>query len=193
MNEEKSRPVWSKKKAAVWVSAIATIVFIIDIASKVWAYYKLRGNYPIDVIPNYFRLAYAENTGIAFSLFQDQSFLLSIITPVAFIILLVLIWQQFAMGELDFWYVLFFGLIIGGALGNILNRLYNGFVVDFFDAYIAQYHWPTFNVADSALVVGQVILVYKLFFGSSPVLENSTEQSTNETNNQQNPNRSETA
>jgi len=168
-----TRETPSKKTHISYVIVLAAFIFVTDIITKIWAYYQLRGNQPIEVIPGFFRFAYAENTGIAFSLFQDQSGLLNILIPIAFIILLILIFKMFKSGAVDTWYLTFFGLIIGGSLGNILNRMYNGFVVDFFDAYIGQYHWPTFNVADSALTVGAVILAIKLLFESEPAPQKS--------------------
>ncbi len=148
----------------LWISGIALIVFILDLLTKIWAVSALRSAPPIDIIPGFLRLAYGENTGIAFGLFQNQGYILHILTPLAFIALIVIVYKQFAQMEMGLVYRLIFGLLFGGAMGNILNRLYCGYVIDFIDAYIGSYQWPTFNLADSALTVGEVILVYQLLF-----------------------------
>lgn len=170
------------KKNWLWVGLIALTVFILDILTKIWAVYRLKYEEPIHIIPNYLRLEYAENTGIAFSLFQDQGQLLNILTPLAFIILIVLVYKQFGGSIMNWGSRIFLGLIIGGALGNILNRLYSGYVVDFIVMYYKTNKWPTFNLADTALTIGEVILIWKILFDSSlmeqtPVRETVSEES----------------
>ncbi|MBN2329862.1 MAG: signal peptidase II [Candidatus Omnitrophica bacterium] len=152
----------ASRRDIVWILGIAVFTFIFDLVTKIWAVRRLEGQPPIDIIPGVFRFAYGENTGIAFGLFQDHGGLLHILSPLAFIILLVILYKMFAEYSMDVWYRIIFGLLIGGALGNILNRLYCGYVVDFIDVFIGTYNWPTFNIADSALTVGEVILVAKI-------------------------------
>jgi signal peptidase II len=164
-------PTTTTRQGWLWVASIALAVFALDWITKVWAVYQLKDQSPIVLIPGYFRLEYGENTGIAFGLFQDQGMLLHFLTPLAFIILLVIVYRQFAMVSMDVWYLLFFGLIIGGALGNILNRLLLGYVIDFIVVHYREHHWPTFNIADSALTIGEVILFIKLLFGTHPESE----------------------
>jgi len=155
----------SPRNALKWIASIAFAVLLLDWLTKIWAVFRLKPFYSMEIVPGYFRLAYGENPGIAFGLFRDHGGILHFIAPIAFVILLVIIYKQFAETELDGWYLAIFGLLIGGALGNILNRLYCGYVVDFIDFYnLWGYHWPTFNVADSALSIGEVILVGKLIF-----------------------------
>ncbi len=157
---------FSNRQAFLWITGIALSVLSLDILTKRWAVKVLKYEHPIEIIPNFFRFAYGENTGIAFGLMQDQGYLLHILTPIAFIVLIVIIYQQFAANFMDRWFIAIFGLLIGGALGNILNRLYSGYVIDFIDFYnLFGYHWPTFNIADSALTIGEVLLFGKIFFG----------------------------
>jgi len=59
-------------------------------------------------------------------------------------------------------------LILGGALGNLWDRLFSGHVVDFFDFYVGSYHWPAFNIADSAIVLGALLLVSEILFANAP-------------------------
>lgn len=145
-----------------WIAGIGVLVFILDLVTKIWAVDRLQYQPPIDIIPGVFRFAYGENTGIAFGLFQNHGGLLHILSPLAFIVLLVILYRMFAQNAMDFWYRLIFGLLAGGALGNILNRLYLGYVIDFIDVFIGSYNWPTFNIADSALTTGEIILIGKI-------------------------------
>jgi len=172
--------VWIK---SVWVSGIALFALILDLGSKVLVIQHLKDQSPFTVIPGFLRFIYAENPGIAFGMFTGHSGWLNYLTPLAFVILMVILYQTFAHGHIDRWMVLIFGLIIGGALGNIIDRMYHGYVVDFIDAYYGTYHWYTFNVADSALTVGEVLLIVKLLFGkemkSNPVSEQKIESDQN--------------
>lgn len=151
-----------------WVGGIALVVFIIDHICKYWAATVLQYRPPMEIIPGVFYFGYGENTGIAFGLFQDHGGWLNFVVPAAFALLLYLIFTQFAEHKLDWWYKLIFGFLIGGAVGNIVDRLLFGYVVDFIDVFIGTYHWPTFNIADSALTVGQILLIGKLFIWNKP-------------------------
>lgn len=158
------------RRDLLWIAGIAIIVLLADFVTKVWAVFCLKGERPIVLIDGLFQFAYGENTGIAFGMLQDTGILLHIVAPLAFMILIYYVYKTFAEEPLDLWFRLLFGLLIGGALGNILNRLYSGYVVDFIDVFIPipflgfTYHWPTFNIADSALTVGEVILFWKILF-----------------------------
>ncbi len=144
------------------VSGIAVFVYIFDLITKLWAFHYLQLRPPIQIIPDVFRFAYGTNTGIAFGMLQGSGVLLNILSPIAFVVLIVVLYKMFAESSMDIWYRLIFGLLIGGALGNIINRLYCGYVIDFIDVFIGTYNWPTFNIADSALTVGEIILISRL-------------------------------
>ena len=167
-----NQSMWVK---ASWIFAIALFVLIVDLGSKSLVIQYLKDQPPLTVIPGFLRFVYAENTGIAFGLFTEHSGWLNYLTPLAFIVLMVILFQIFSKGHIDKWLILIFGLIIGGALGNIIDRMYHGFVVDFIDAYYGTYHWYIFNVADSALTVGEVLLIGKLIFGKEISANSSSE------------------
>lgn len=154
----------ANRRDFIWIAAITFFVFFIDQATKAWAVWRLKAQAPITVIPDFFYLAYGENTGIAFGLFQDHGGWLHVVTPVAFALLMYLIYKQFAEVAMDRVYLLIFGFLIGGALGNIVDRMRMGYVVDFLDFHFGSYHFPTFNIADSALTCGQALLIIKLLF-----------------------------
>lgn len=160
-----------------WVAFVAVVVFIVDHIAKYWAVTVLQYRPPIEVVPGVFYFGYGENTGIAFGLFQNHGGWLNFVVPAAFVCLIYLIYSQFADQKMDAWHRLIFGLLIGGALGNIVDRMVNGYVVDFIDVFIGTYHWPTFNIADSALSVGMVLMIGKLFIWAPEPTPDSASES----------------
>jgi signal peptidase II len=120
----------------------------------------------ISLIPGFFRLTHLENTGAAFSLFADSpgpwaARLLVLFSLMAVIVISALLWKS--KGTINFTTVSL-ALVLGGALGNLWDRLIHGQVTDFLDVYIGSHHWPPFNVADSAIVVGAVFLAGQALF-----------------------------
>ena len=137
----------------------------------------------IQVIPNFFRLTHTENTGAAFSLFADspvrwKTQMLIGFSLVAMVMVSVLLWKQrraFTMTGIAL------SLILGGAAGNLWDRVLRGRVVDFLLFYIKQYQWPVFNLADSAIVVGASLLVLEILFTKSHTETPPTEVPSTET------------
>ena len=123
----------------------------------------------IQVIPGFFRITHTENTGAAFSLFADspshwKTVMLISFSVIAMIVVSILLWNQshpFTMTGIAL------SLILGGAFGNLWDRVAAGRVVDFLDVYYRTYHWPVFNLADSAIVVGASLLLWEIIFGHS--------------------------
>ncbi|PYX47472.1 MAG: signal peptidase II [Acidobacteria bacterium] len=127
----------------------------------------------IQIIPGFFRLTHTENTGAAFSLFADshshwKTALLIGFSVIAMLIVTLLLWRQ-ARGLSITGIAL--SLILGGALGNLWDRVASGRVVDFLLLYVKQYQWPVFNLADSAIVVGASLLVIEILFQKTPADE----------------------
>jgi signal peptidase II len=121
----------------------------------------------IQIIPRFFRLTHTENTGAAFSLFADspshwKTTLLIGFSLIAMIIVSVLLWKQSHVLTTT---GIALSLILGGAVGNLWDRVASGRVVDFLLFYYRQYQWPVFNLADSAIVVGAGLLVIEILFG----------------------------
>lgn len=118
----------------------------------------------INIIPGFFRLTHLENTGAAFSLFADSSSpfrttLLIAFSVAALSVVSVLLWKDrrvFHSGTLAL------SLIMGGAVGNLWDRIADGKVTDFLDFYVGVHHWPPFNIADSAIVVGALLLFMRM-------------------------------
>ena len=123
----------------------------------------------IQIIPGFFRLTHTENTGAAFSLFADspahwKTGLLIGFSVLAMVIVSVLLWKQERPLTIT---GIALSLILGGAVGNLWDRIASGRVVDFLLFYVKQYQWPVFNLADSAIVVGAGLLVLEILFGRS--------------------------
>ncbi len=121
----------------------------------------------------FFRFTHAWNTGTAFSLLQDQSTLL---TFVSFGAVIALYFVYRSVESPTIWVRMAFGLLLGGALGNLLDRLRLGHVTDFFDVG----PWPIFNIADSSIVVGIFVLFLYFWFNSEDKKESQAENSTSE-------------
>ncbi len=137
-------------------AAVAGAVVLVDQLTKWWALDRLSSG-PIHVIGT-LDLELARNTGASFSLFQGKAFILVPVAVALVVALGVVAWRAPTVGR-----AAILGLILGGALGNLCDRFFrgdHGAVVDF----IALHFWPTFNVADSCIVVGCVLLVISLLW-----------------------------
>lgn len=144
--------------------AIAGVVLIVDFATKRWIEALLA---PGDVVPvtGFFNLVLTFNPGAAFSFLAGASgwqreFFIGVALAASALIAYLLMKHR---GELLFCSAL--GLILGGALGNLWDRVALGHVVDFLDFHAAGYHWPAFNAADSAITCGAALLIWDAFRG----------------------------
>jgi signal peptidase II len=116
------------------------------------------------VIPGFFDIVHSQNRGVAFGFLNDSTSEWRTVLLVAFALVAVgfvavTLWQSARMDRLSLYGL---GLILGGAAGNLFDRIRWGRVTDFLEFYIGDYHWPTFNVADSAIVVGSGLLLIAL-------------------------------
>jgi signal peptidase II len=111
----------------------------------------------IPVIPNIFHLTYIENPGAAFGLLANQRIFFIVIT-IIILIAVIYFYRQLKPGQILLKIAL--GMVVGGAIGNLIDRLRIGMVTDFFDFRI----WPVFNIADSAIVIGMIYISYQLLF-----------------------------
>jgi signal peptidase II len=127
---------------------------------------------PVTVIPHCFHFRYAENTGAAFSIFAENPIILTLLSTAA---LIGIFWWFWITPRTERLMRLCQGAIIGGALGNLIDRWTRGFVVDFIDWHWKDvYHWPTFNIADSAIFVSVCVLSAYLIFWAKPHDEEKT-------------------
>lgn len=153
---------------AARLSGLAAILgaFALDQATKLLALAELRPGDVYAVLPN-FNLRLSFNQGISFSLFTetfaDRPLMLAGVSLAIAALLGVLLVRSATRSE-----GVALGLIIGGALGNVLDRLRIGAVVDFLDFHAWGFHWPAFNLADSAIVIGVTVLVVTSLIGNRP-------------------------
>jgi len=148
---------------------IAAIVLLLDRVVK-WA---VASNIPlhdsIAVIPGFFHLTHVQNTGAAFGLFAESTAQWKVgalvsFSVIALVIVSALLWKNsHALSTTT----IGLSLILGGATGNLWDRMTTGYVVDFLDFHVGAYHWPAFNVADSAIVIGAILLVSEVVFAKS--------------------------
>jgi len=144
---------------------LAGLVLVLDQTSKNWAQSELPrlGRNGITVVAGCFNLAYAENRNAAFGILQampDESRRM-VLTGFAIAAIVVLVGLLFTKRIQRSWTAAATGLILGGAIGNVIDRARLGFVVDFIVWHVGEkFYWPTFNVADSGIVVGVFILLW---------------------------------
>lgn len=134
---------------------ILLAVIGLDQATKLWVVQALNLYESRQIIPGFFALMYARNTGVAFSMFaHHDSWGHYFFVGINCLAVLGLTVANFRMESGRSRYIVPFALIAGGAAGNVIDRLRFGWVIDFLDVYAGTYHWPTFNIADSAICVG---------------------------------------
>ena len=145
-----------------WLLGVSALIIFLDRVTKHWVSRHVREGDAITVISRVFRISHVENPGAAFSLFTDSShpeltrWMLigfSLLAAVVVAIVLARIGRKFSLTALSM------ALVLGGAIGNVWDRIRSGTVVDFLEVHIVHYHWPDFNVADSAIVIGGILLL----------------------------------
>ncbi len=152
------KPVCSTGLRWLWLAAL---VLILDLTSKYWVMSRFALHETFPLIP-FINLTYAQNPGAAFSFLADHSgwqrwFFISIAIIITFI-LIVLMYRSSMRQSLS---NCAYALIVGGASGNLFDRIVYGVVVDFIDFYVNNWHWPTFNLADTAICTGAVLIVFE--------------------------------
>ncbi|MBU5440362.1 signal peptidase II [Tissierella sp. MSJ-40] len=142
---------------------LSVLIVVLDQVSKLAAIRHLKGNVPYVIIENFFQLNYVENFGAAFGILQHKKILFIIITSLVVIcISLFLIRNQHALNR---FMKVALGMLLGGAIGNLIDRIRLGYVVDFISVkLINKYDFPVFNVADVFIVVGTVLIVILVSF-----------------------------
>jgi signal peptidase II len=159
----------NKNSARIFYLLIAVVVVLLDRWTKHLVAQRIRLYAHIQVIPGFFRLTHTENTGAAFSLFADspahwKTGMLIAFSLIALGVVTILLLRnhhaQVVTG-------IGLSLIMGGAVGNLWDRLTSGRVVDFLLFYVKRYQWPVFNLADSAIVMGAGLLILEILFHKS--------------------------
>ena len=147
-------------------AAIAVVVFVSDQVTKAMVEKSIPEHSVIPIFPRFFNLIHTKNAGAAFGLFSEspapwKTVMLIVVSAGLLLTVAALAWKS---RRLDWQASVGMALILGGALSNLFDRIRIGRVVDFLDVYYGTYHWPTFNVADSAIVVGAGFLILQVIF-----------------------------
>ncbi len=143
---------------------ISAIVFAIDRVTKMIVEARVSAFDVHNVIPGFFDIVHSQNRGVAFGIMNDSTSAWRTVVLIAFsaaalLLVAVLLWRA---SRLDRWTALGLALVLGGAAGNLFDRILWGRVTDFLELYIGEFHWPTFNVADSCIVIGSGLLLLEL-------------------------------
>lgn len=151
----------------MWVSAIILGIVIVDQLTKIVVDRTLFLHQSIPVIDNFFSLTYIRNKGAAFGILADSAaaFRLAILIVFSLVAIGFVISLIRRLPESEKWLTVSLAFILGGALGNLIDRVWRGEVIDFLDFYWSTFHWPAFNVADSFITVG-VIMALSRFLRS---------------------------
>lgn len=148
--------------------AIAILTLLVDQWTKYYFFNMLdqAGTTYIEVLP-FFNIVKVYNYGVSFGMFNNLEYGRLILSIVALSITIALCIWLYKVTKM--YMIVSLGLIIGGALGNIIDRVRLGAVADFIDIYVGKYHWPAFNVADSTIFIGVAILFIDSFFDKTQV------------------------
>ncbi|MGA2754919.1 MAG: signal peptidase II [Terracidiphilus sp.] len=153
---------WPRPRRLPWLLLISALIIVADRLTKNWisAHIPLGGAIPI--IPRFLRITHWTNEGAAFSLFADTAsphvvrwalVAFTLVAALVIFIVLIRLGSHFTLTTIAL------ALILGGALGNVHDRIVYGSVIDFIEIHIFAYHWPDFNVADSSVVTGACLLL----------------------------------
>ena len=148
------------------VLGISALVVLLDRITKRIVAQQLPNGQAHTVIPGFFRITDVHNTGAAFSMFAESASpttvrnILIAFSVIAAIVLIGMLWRAGRVLTLS---SVALALILGGAVGNLYDRVRYSYVVDFLEVHIGSYHWPDFNVADSCIVIGACLLLIEIF------------------------------
>lgn len=150
----------------LYLLVLSNVLIVLDQASKYMVASHIPLYYSIEVIDGFLNLTHIRNAGVAFGLFADQpseykSLVFVAVSTVASVAILFIFHQSPAWRR---WVNTGLILIFSGAIGNMIDRIVHKEVIDFVDVYVGSFHWPAFNLADSCITIGVVIMILDLFF-----------------------------
>lgn len=136
---------------------VSIIIIILDQLTKFFAVKYLKGNGPKSLIGNFFELTYVENRGAAFGILQNRKIFFIVIT---LIVVSILVWVMIKhANKMDVLTKMSMIMLLGGTIGNFIDRLKQGYVVDFLSFNFGSYSFPVFNLADISIVLGTILLM----------------------------------
>jgi signal peptidase II len=156
-------------KKRIFSFVLIVILLVIDQVSKALIAGNVAINSSIEVIPNFFHLVHVRNKGAIFGFFSQSAttWVFILLTLASFAALGLVVFYFFKTPPREKFLTLALSLILAGALGNLIDRIMRGSVIDFLDFSVKSWHWPSFNVADSCITVGALLLVFLFLFKRS--------------------------
>ena len=154
-----------------WLS-LSLVIILLDQVTKYFASHVLSMYQPIPIVPG-FNLTLMHNTGAAFSFLSQAGgwqrwFFIGIASVVSIVII---VWMN-GLPKNKYWLLTALALILGGAIGNVCDRIILGYVIDFIEVYYGDMFWPAFNIADSAITIGAIMLIIDSLFLKEAEIEN---------------------
>lgn len=156
---------YMKKDNGLYWLLFTIIVFIVDIVSKFFILNNFLLYESVNLLP-FFSITYVRNIGAAFSILEGQRWMLVVVAIIISGVIIYMLYRNPRLKKLENFSL---ALILGGALGNLFDRLYHGFVVDFLDVNFGDWHYPTFNIADCAICVGIGLFIISNFKKSKKI------------------------
>ncbi|MBP3461753.1 MAG: signal peptidase II [Bacilli bacterium] len=138
------------------ITIVSIITILIDQIIKYLIITNLKFTDSINVIKNFFRITYLQNTGAAWSILSGNIILLILITLIALVFIFMILKKKKEYLKIEY---LCYGLLIGGIIGNLIDRIRYGFVIDYLDFNFGEFNYPVFNLADICIVVSAIILI----------------------------------
>lgn len=160
----------SSRDRRAWLLGISALVLLLDRLTKYWVDHHIEEGDAIVVIRRVFRITHVRNPGAAFSMFIDSThpeMVRWVLAGFSILAAAVVVFAILRFGRQMTPTMIALALILGGTIGNLWDRLRSGLVTDFLEVHIIHYHWPDFNVADSAIVVGGILLVLDALFSGA--------------------------
>jgi|YelNatPaOPRAMG01_1025707.scaffolds.fasta_scaffold16701_4 signal peptidase II len=156
----------SLKQRLVTLVSIGIVVVFLDQITKYLVFHYLYQR--LIIIPGFFDLVSVYNRGMVFGMFNSGQciFRTTLLTILSIAVFFILIGIYLFSKDITKLSMLALSLIISGAIGNIIDRIRLGYVIDFIDLYVKNVHWPAFNIADSAITIGAILLAIDLLFGT---------------------------
>ena len=154
-----------------WLT-LSLVIILLDQVTKYFASHVLSMYQPIPIVPG-FNLTLMHNTGAAFSFLSQAGgwqrwFFIGIASVVSIVII---VWMN-GLPKNKYWLLTALALILGGAIGNVCDRIILGYVIDFIEDYYGDMFWPAFNIADSAITIGAIMLIIDSLFLKEAEIEN---------------------
>ena len=152
------------------------VLFIADQVTKALIAQNIILNSGKEIIPGFFQLVHIRNKGAIFGFFSQSGnrFVFLFLTLASLAALCLVVYYFFKAHPKDRLFNISLSLIMAGALGNFSDRIFKGYVIDFLDVSVKGWHWPSFNVADSCISIGAVLLIFLFLFKRSPTCSRSS-------------------